>query len=563
MSDSVSWGRRRNGQRKGLKAFERTLAVVAIAISGAGTGTLAGGCAAVGAHRLPTSPHLAHLTEAQVFAMAPPAAWPNPGPDDPRNASVQVACGVGPRLAEGTIYGAVSVQGRPSPGSVAPFNVSLVLDRSGSMSGQPFDNMLRAAASFISQLRDGDRVSVVVFSDGVYEAVPPVVVGPSTRSAALAQVAALRDGGGTFLSGGLLAGLAQVFGSFSEWQVNQVVLFSDGQPNIGITDTNALAAIAERAAEHGVGVTTIGFGHLHDELLMQTLADAGGGTYHYVENPGDIPQIFQREATAMLRTAVRSTYVAVDVPPSMVVDDVLGYDYIRGPGGRLYVRMGGIPFGEERYVVLKMRPQGQPSAILPLTVSYADLTRRARFQVGCAPTFTAAAGGNETWALELAGRAEAAWGLAEAMGWADTNSEVFAISQLAHTRGIIASLRERIGPGALAAEDQMLEGAQGRLGFAVASGAASSFLSGGMRGLVSFGTKTAVDNTAAVAASKVDASFRPLVRAGVQMTFYGQPAMRYSARAQRPFKLYDLGKSNRYKQARFDAYVMMRVRPGR
>lgn len=540
-------------------------AAIVIATSAAGAAALLGGCATVAAHRLPTSPHLANLTEAQVFAMAPAAAWPNPGPDDPQHASVQVACGVGPRLAEGTIYAAVSVQGRPSTGTAAPFNVSLVLDRSGSMSGQPFDNMLRAASSFISQLRDGDRLSVVVFSDGVYEAVPPMLVSPATRSAALAQVAALRDGGGTFLSGGLLAGLAQVFSSFSEWQLNQVVVFSDGQPNVGITDTNALAAIAERAAEHGVGVTTIGFGHLHDELLMQTLADAGGGTYYYVENPGDIPQIFQREATAMLRTAVRSTYVAVDVPPSMVVDDVLGYDYIRGPGGRLYVRMGGVPFGEERYVVLKMHPQGQaqPSATLPLAVSYADLTRRARFQVACAPTFTATAGGSEGWALELAGRAEAAWGLAEAMGWADTNSEVFAISQLAYTRGIIASIRERIGPRALTSEDQMLEGAQARLGFSVASGATTSFLNGGLRGLVNFGTKTAVDNTAAVAASKVDAAFRPLVRAGVQMSFYGQPAMRYSARAQRPFKLYDHGRSNRYKQARFDAYVMMRVRPGR
>ena len=55
------------------------------------------------------------------------------------------------------------------------------------MAGDPFRNMIGAAETFVNQLRDGDRVSVIAFSDGVYEAVPPIVIDPNTRGAAVAE----------------------------------------------------------------------------------------------------------------------------------------------------------------------------------------------------------------------------------------------------------------------------------------------------------------------------------------------------------------------------------------
>jgi hypothetical protein len=260
----------------------------------------------------------------------------------------------------------------------------------------------------------------------------------------------------------------------------------------------------------------------------------------------------------MLRSAVRSSYAVVDLPAGLALDDVIGWDYV-AVGNRVYVRIGSVPFGEERYAVLKLKPRaGGGSGRLPIAVSYSDVTRRAKFGVDCAPAWAPGAGGRDAWALELAGRAEAAWGFAEAMGWADGNSDVYAISQLGYTRGVIAALRARLGPGALTAEDQMLAGAQARLGIGVASEATSSYLSGGIGGLLDFGKRTAV-NTASAAV--VDAAFKPLVRSGVQVTFTGQTGMRYSARGQRRWKQHEADKSNKYKQARFDAYLMMRARP--
>jgi uncharacterized protein YegL len=512
--------------------------------------------------QIPTTPRLQGLTEAQVFSMAPPPEWPVPQADNPTNAAVDVACGVGPLPTNGYLYAAVSVKGRPPTTALAPLNVALVLDRSGSMAGDPFRNMVSAAETFVNQLRDGDRVSVVAFSDGVYEGVPPVVIDPNTRNLAIAGIRSLNDGGGTNFSGGLLAGLYEVFSAFQFWQVNQVVLFSDGQPNIGITSAGELARIAERAAEHGVSVTTIGFGMDHDELLMQGIADASGGYYYYVDKPEDFGQIFQREAGAILRSAARGTEVEFSIPAGTQVEDVIGYDYIVS-SGTLWVRMGSIPHGEERYVVFKMRnTQSSGHGSMPMNIVYADLSRRGRFMVPCGPHFDAKKGGSDAWALELAGRAEAAWGLQEAMAWADSGSEVFVISQLGYTRGIIAGMKDVLGPQALDAEDKMLLSAQVDLGLNVAEGAKSSFLSGGLNGLVKFGTQQAVSNTTTAIAYKIDQSFRARVRPTVAVIFQGTSGTRYVAHGT-TYKPRDRDASLRFKRARFKSYEMMRVRPSR
>jgi hypothetical protein len=509
--------------------------------------------------QIPTTPRLQGLTEAQVFSMAPPPEWPVPQPDNPATAAVDVACGVGPLPTNGYLYAAVSVRGRPPTAALSPLNVALVLDRSGSMAGEPFRNMVSAAETFVNQLRDGDRVSVIAFSDGVYEAVPPIVVDPSTRNVAVASIRGLRDGGGTNFSGGLLAGLYEVFSAFQYWQVNQVILFSDGQPNIGITSASELSRIAERAAEHGVSVTTIGFGMDHDELLMQGIADASGGYYYYVDKPGEFAQVFQREAGAILRSAARRTQVAFTLTAGTTVEDVIGYDYIIS-GGTLWVRMGSIPHGEERYVVLKLRAGGQGT--MPMNIVYADLARHGRFVVPCGARFDGQHGGGDGWALDLAGRAEAAWGMQEAMAWADSGSEVFVISQLGYTRGIIASMRDVLGQQALAEEDKMLLGAQVDLGLNVAQGAKSSFMSGGIGGLVDFGTHQAVSNAKTAVVYKVDQSFRARMRPTVAVTFQGTPGTRYVAHGT-TYKPRDHDASIRFKRARWKSYEMMRIRPQR
>lgn len=504
---------------------------------------------------LPTTPRLEALEGGAVFAMAPPAAWPEAQATSTEQASLELFCGVAPSV-DGIVYAGVSVRGRDIEGPLPPIHASLVLDRSGSMRGSAFRTMLEAAEAFVARLRVGDRVSVVVFSSGVYEAVAPIEITEASRAEIVAAIRSLRSGGSTWLSGGYLAGIAEVFEQFDSWHVNHVLLLSDGQPTTGITDRDALMEIAARAAEHGVGTTTVGFGLEHDELLMQGIADAGGGTYYYVGSASDIPPIFEQEASAILSTAARNTRTFIAIPEGYELLDVVGWDYVVLEGGaQVMLHVGSIPHGEERYALLKLRPvpSAQP-APLAIELTYADMSAKAYFALSCAPNI-GPQGGAERWVLQLAGSAEASWGLAEAMSWADADRDAYAIAQLGYTRELLERMEVVLGRDALRAEKARLDEAQTVLGLRIADEAAGSLLSGGIAGLVNYGA-----NQAARSAEAAAIDFAPRVRVGVPFSVYGSVGVRFSAHAGRAFRQRGGDKGRAYKQARYDAYRRMRVR---
>jgi hypothetical protein len=499
---------------------------------------------------VPHTPRLENLNSQMVFSMVPPIPWAQVQPDDPARAPVDVQCGIGPSIGTADLYAAVVVHGRPPSGTVAPLNVSLLIDRSVQISGYQFGQMLSAAQAFVTQLRDGDRLSVIAFSDGVYEPLPPMVIAPNTRPTAFAAIQSLQQYGKGNLEGGLLAGLVEVFGAFQPWQVNQLVVFSNGRPERGLTKYSELTSLAAISAEHGVGVTTVGFGYEHNELLLLGLADASGGNYYYVDNPGEIAQLFQGDANALLSGVARAVDVDLTVPSGGILKDAFGYDYVNTANAHSWVRLGSVQRNDERYVAFKFTPgAGGP---LPISVVYADVTRQGRFSLSCAPNHDPHAGGPDKWALELAGRGEAASGLQTAMALSDSGNDIGFVKQIGETRGIIGGMRNVLGPQALVAEDQMLVGAQVELGLQLAEGAMNSLSDGGLKGLLSFGAQTVAKNVVA-------AAFSPGVRTGVDVTFEGVSGTRFAAH-NTPVKERDDKAGPKFKRARYRSYQMTRRR---
>jgi Ca-activated chloride channel family protein len=195
-------------------------------------------------------------------------------------------------------------------------NLSVVLDRSGSMAGPKLARAKEAASLLVRRLADEDVVSIVAYDDEV-RTMAARAPG-SRRQELLDRIAAVRRGGTTNLSGGWLRGRELVAEDLEEGGVNRVLLLTDGLANVGITDPGQLRDLVASGASKGVTTTTIGFGTGYDEHLLRAMAEAGGGSTYYIETPDQAPAVFESEIEGLMALAAQN--IAVTVAPSSAVD---------------------------------------------------------------------------------------------------------------------------------------------------------------------------------------------------------------------------------------------------
>jgi Ca-activated chloride channel family protein len=193
-----------------------------------------------------------------------------------------------------------------APAQRPPINVSLVLDRSASMSGRPLEEAKQAALRFVEFLGPEDRLSVVAFDDEVTTVFGPDIPGDQAAE----SIRRIQVGGSTNLSGGWLKGREHVQAGLVDG-TNRIVLLTDGQANHGITELGKLAGLAGGAAGDRVTTTSIGFGPHFNEDLLRSMSDAGRGNYWYVENVDQMRGIFDEEIEGLVSLAAQN--VEVDV----------------------------------------------------------------------------------------------------------------------------------------------------------------------------------------------------------------------------------------------------------
>jgi Ca-activated chloride channel family protein len=204
----------------------------------------------------------------------------------------------------------------------APLALSLVLDRSGSMSGDRLDAAKAASISAVERLHPDDVVSVVAFDDQVDVVAPPA---PRARQIQLVQqVSDLDSGGSTNLSGGWLRGrqhMEQALGMLGslEGSSRRIVLLTDGHANVGITEPATLIELARTARAIGITTTTIGVGEGYDDDLLRAMADAGGGNSWYVERPDQAQDILAEEMGNLLSVSAQGLSVTLTLEDSVAM----------------------------------------------------------------------------------------------------------------------------------------------------------------------------------------------------------------------------------------------------
>jgi Ca-activated chloride channel homolog len=179
-----------------------------------------------------------------------------------------------------------------------PLNLSLVLDRSGSMGGEKIIRARNAALYCVDQLLPSDRISVVIFDDQIEVLVPSQTAG--SRAGIRELIAGISDRGSTALHQAWVSGGIQVSEHLRPAAINRVLLVTDGLANVGETRTDTIVSQARELVAKGVTTSTIGIGRDFNEDLLIPMGTAGGGNSWHVAEPMDMERIFTTEMKGLI-----------------------------------------------------------------------------------------------------------------------------------------------------------------------------------------------------------------------------------------------------------------------
>lgn len=233
-----------------------------------------------------------------------------------------------------------------------PIALSLVLDRSGSMSGSPLRNAIAAAEKLVDFLLPEDYLSVVIYDDVAEMIVPPQLV--TDQKAIKTAIRKIRARGLTNLSGGWLMGCDCVQKSQQKpQQLNRVLLLTDGLANMGVTEPNILVNTAQEKAAAGIMTTTLGFGAGFNEDLLIEMAEAGGGNFYFIQSGDDAANVFSIEMESLTSVVGQNLTVVLSTQNQIKVTEVLNKYPHQDRNSGIEVFLGDVYQTESKPLVLK------------------------------------------------------------------------------------------------------------------------------------------------------------------------------------------------------------------
>lgn len=214
-----------------------------------------------------------------------------------------------------------------SQAALPPANLVFLVDVSGSMYSRDKLPMVKyTLCTLAHQTRAQDRITLVTYADGNKVVLPPTP--GNQRQKILAALDSLKAGGSTAGENAIQQAYQAAQRAYIRNGINRILLATDGDFNVGITDFNTLRSMVAEKRKSGISLTTLGFGSgNYNERLMEQLADAGDGNYSYIDSPEEAQKVLHRQLSSTLATVAQDVKIQVEFNPATVKEyRLIGYE---------------------------------------------------------------------------------------------------------------------------------------------------------------------------------------------------------------------------------------------
>lgn len=242
--------------------------------------------------------------------------------------------------------------------SRAPIDIVCVIDKSGSMDGAKLELVRATLAFMVDQLKEEDKLSVVEFESNVSTSLPLTTMSKDGKKEAKKVIQGIRIGNSTNLSGGLFEGLEVLRNRADPRDVSSILLFTDGQANVGIIDPQSIVLGVEkyvRSMQKAVTIYTFGFGDDHNANMLRAISESGQGLYYYLQEQDEIPQSFGDCLGGLLSVFAQNIKLIIEPFPNILIKAVhSSYKKIVDTPQCVELSIGDLYSEEQRDIVVEL-----------------------------------------------------------------------------------------------------------------------------------------------------------------------------------------------------------------